>query len=106
MRFRLVTTAVALLLPACSGSSAPATMSPPIIAVADADEKPAAPKNVVFTARRADPGTPPAARLLDLPELNDPTGLGRPTLGSAVWGATGRDHRGRVYVGVTVDDPA
>jgi hypothetical protein len=38
---------------------------------------------------------PPAVRELELPAVAG---------GASVWGATGRDHRGRIYVGVSVHD--
>jgi hypothetical protein len=83
-----------ILLTACSGSGSNPP-APPVVVVAAADPPPVS--NVVFAAAPTDPTAVPPVKRLDLPAVPG---------GSAVWGATGRDHVGRVYFGVACSGPA
>ena len=51
-----------------------------------------APHGAVFTPSPADPAAAPTVQILTVPEFSGY---------SAIWGATGRDHRGHVWLGVS-----
>lgn len=71
----------------------------PSLPVTGAPQMPALPIAVrsgsVFLPPPESAFAPPAVRELQLPAVSG---------GASVWGATGRDHRGRIYVGVSVHD--
>jgi hypothetical protein len=94
---------ISLALVGCSSSSppppaapspSPKAEEPPPRRPAPAAERPPEPRNVVFTAAPADADRVPPVRPVELPAVANAT---------AVWGGTGRDHRGRVYFGVSTE---
>ncbi len=87
-----------LFLAGCAGSSS----APPIVeTTAEPDARPRRivpqeiprAKNFVFSARPSS-SEPPSLQLIELPRFH---------AAAAVWGSTGRDHRGRIYYGVSTD---
>lgn len=87
-----------LALAGCAGSS---SAPPPAAAVAEPEppraarprrEAPSSPRNFVFTDAPSD--LVPTIRPIALPPFH---------AAAAVWGSTGRDHRGHIYYGVSTD---